>query len=52
MTIYRVYINGVCVKEYRHRIQAVIFLMLKGFGRRAKGNIWLSEKVKIEEFKE
>lgn len=36
MVIYKVYVDGVCVKKYQHRIQAVIFLMLKGFGRRVR----------------
>lgn len=49
MTLYKVYVDGICVKEYRHRVQAVIYLLLKGFGCRAKGKIWLLDNVRIEE---
>ena len=49
MTLYKVYVDGICVKQYRHRIQAVIYLMLKGFGCRAKGKVWMSDRVEIKE---
>lgn len=44
-----VYIDGRCVKEYRHRLQAVIYLAMKGCLYRARGLYWLSSNTEIKE---
>lgn len=49
MTFYKVYVNGICVKEYRHHIQAVIYLAMKGLVLRARGMYWLAENAEIKE---
>lgn len=49
MPRYKVYINGICVKAYRHRIQAVMYLAMRGFICRARGMYWLAENTEIKE---
>ena len=46
---YEVYIDGSCVKEYHHRLQAVIYLAMKGCLCRARGMYWLAENAEIKE---
>lgn len=47
--IYEVYICGRKVKEYPHRIQAVIYLILKGFAYRCRYGCWISPEAEIKE---
>lgn len=49
MTTYEVFINERCVKKYNHSIQAVIYLMIKGYLFRGRGKYWLANNVKIKE---
>lgn len=46
---YEVYIDGHRVKRYRHRIQAVIYLAMKGLICRARGTHWLAKNAEIRE---
>ena len=47
--IYEVYINGVKVKEYPHKLQAVIYLILRGCCYRSRFGKWLNKKTEIRE---
>lgn len=47
--IYTVYIRGQKVKEYPYRLQAVIYLILKGFGYRSRHGFWISPEAEINE---
>lgn len=49
MKTFDVYIDGHCVKRYRHRIQAVIYLAMKGLVLRARGMYWLAKNAEIKE---
>lgn len=46
---YEVYIRGYKVKEYPHRLQAIIYLILKGFCYRSCYGCWISPDVEIKE---
>lgn len=51
--IYRVFVDGECVKEYRHRIQAVIWCFLHGYVYSGRGYTFINDyHVKIEEEEE
>lgn len=49
MTTYEIYINGKCVKKYHYRLQAVIYLAIKGYLFRGRGKYWLANNVEIKE---
>ena len=49
--IYEVYICGRKVKEYQHKLQAVTFLILKGFCYRSRHGCWISPEAEIKEVK-
>lgn len=46
---YEVYIDGHRVKRYRHSIQAVVYLAMKGLIYRARGMHWLAKNAEIKE---
>lgn len=48
---YEVYIKGEKVKEYPHKLQAVIYLMLKGFCYQDRFGKWLDKRTKIVKVK-
>lgn len=45
--MYNVYISGRLVKEYPFHIQAIIYLMLKGYCYRSRCGMFLDNRVKI-----
>lgn len=47
--MYEVYIDGRKVKEYPHKLQAVIYLILKGYCYRSRFGKWLDKKTEIRE---
>ena len=48
---YAVYIEGQKVKEYPHKLQAIIYLILKGFCYQDRYGYWLDKRAKIVEVK-
>lgn len=46
--MYEVWINGQLEKTYKHKLQAIIYLMLNGHVYSGKGLYFLSNKVKIK----
>lgn len=49
--IYEVYVNGEKVKEYPHYIQAVIYLVLKGYCYQDRFGRWLDNRTEIRKVK-
>lgn len=47
--IYEVYIKGEKVKEYPHRIQAIIYLFMKGYVYGSRYGSWISSDCEIRE---
>ena len=47
----QVIINNEVVKEYPHKLQAIIYLVLKGFCYSGKGHHQLDDRVEIKEEK-
>ena len=47
--MYEVYINGRKVKEYPHKLQAVIYLILGGYCYHSRFGKWLDKKTEIRE---
>lgn len=47
--MYEVYIDGRKVKEYPHRLQAVIYLILKGHCYYCRFGKWLDDRAEIRE---
>lgn len=45
--MYNVYISGRLVKEYPFHIQAIIYLMLKGYCYNSRFGMFLDNRVKI-----
>ena len=39
---YQIIVNNKIVKEYPHKLQAVIWCILKGYGYSGKGHHWIS----------
>jgi hypothetical protein len=39
---YQVIINNKVIKEYQHRIQAVVWCFMHGYGYAGKGHRWIS----------
>lgn len=39
--MYQVVVNGKVVKEYEHKLQAIIWCFLKGYGYEGKGYRWI-----------
>lgn len=50
--IYGVYIHGKKIKEYPHRLQAVVYLILKGFCYHSRHGYWISPEAEIREIKD
>lgn len=51
MKKYYVYINNEKIKEYPTKIQAIIYLILKGYAYfHYRYGYWLNKKVRIEEY--
>lgn len=46
---YEIYIHGHKVKEYPHHLQAVIYLILKGFCYRSRFGCWIDNRAEIRE---
>lgn len=49
--IYEVYIRSRKVKEYPHHLQAVIYLIFKGFCYRSRHGYWIDNRAEIKERK-
>ena len=47
--MYEVYIDGRKVKEYPHKLQAVIYLILKGYCYRSRFGKWLDKRAEIRD---
>lgn len=47
--MFEVYIKGAKVKEYPHRLQAVIYLILKGYGYCSRFGSWINDEAEIRE---
>lgn len=45
--MYQVIINNIVVKEYKHKIQAIIYLWMHGYVYQGKGSYWFNDKCKI-----
>lgn len=45
--MFEVYVSGRKVKEYPFRLQAVIYLMLKGFCYRSRLGRWIDDRAEI-----
>ena len=50
-SLFNVYVKGQKVKQYPTRLQAVIYLMMKGHCYNGKGFCFLSDDVEIREVK-
>jgi hypothetical protein len=46
--IYQVYVNNDLIKEYTHRIQAIIWLMMHGYIYSGNGLYFMSHAAKIK----
>ena len=50
--MYEVYINNQKVKEYPTKIQAVVYLIMKGYcWRNYRWGVWIDDRAKIVEVK-
>lgn len=49
--MYQVIINNIVVKEYKHKIQAIIYLWMHGYVYYGKGSYWFNNKCKIRKIK-
>lgn len=47
--MYAVFVDGVEVKRYPHKIQANIYLIMRGFAHRSRFGSWLNNRVKVVE---
>lgn len=45
--MYQVIINNQIVKEYKHKIQAIIYLWMHGYVCQGKGYYWIKNNCKI-----
>lgn len=49
--MYQIIINNIIVKEYKYKIQAIIYLWMHGYVYQGKGYHWIKDNYKIRKVK-